>query len=70
MRIVNNLLLIGIAAALFGCNTPIETPNDNTPNGDSTSTSVPGTVPVRDVKTYVTTADGTMGFVAVGKDYI
>ena len=62
MRIVNNLLLIGIAAALLGCNTPVENPNDKTPNGDS--------VPVRDVMTYVTTADGTMGFVAVGKDYI
>ena len=61
MTKVNNLLFIGIAAALLGCNTPVENPNDKTPNGDS--------VPVRDVMTYVTTADGTMGFVAIGKDY-
>ena len=61
MTKVNNLLFIGIAAALIGCNTPVENPNDKTPNGDS--------VPVRDVMTYVTTADGTMGFVAIGKDY-
>ena len=65
MRTVNNVLFIGIAAVLLGCNTPVENPNDKTPNGDSTSVSVP----VRDVMTYVTTADGTMGFVAIGKDY-
>ena len=40
MTKVNNLLFIGIAAALLGCNTPVENPNDKTPNGDS--------VPVRD----------------------
>lgn len=59
MTKVNNLLFIGIAAALLGCNTPIDNPDDN--NND--------TIPVRDVMTYVTTADGTMGFVAIGKDY-
>ena len=59
MRKVNNVLFIGIAAALLGCNTPIDNPDDN--NND--------TIPVRDVMTYVTTADGTMGFVAIGKDY-
>lgn len=59
MTKVNNLLFIGIAAALLGCNTPIDNPDNN--NGD--------TIPVRDVMTYVTTADGTMGFVAIGKDY-
>ena len=61
MRIVNNVLFIGIAAALIGCNTPVDDPDNNQPNKDS--------IPVRDVMTYVTTADGTMGFVAVGKDY-
>ena len=59
MTKVNNLLFIGIAAALLGCNTPIDNPDNN--NND--------TIPVRDVMTYVTTADGTMGFVAIGKDY-
>ena len=59
MRKVNNVLLIGIAAALLGCNTTVDNPDD----------SKDDTVVVRDVMTYVTTADGTMGFVAVGKDY-
>ena len=57
---VNNLLLIGLAAALLGCNDPVGGPDDK-PNNDS--------IPVRDVMTYVTTADATMGFVAVGKNY-
>ena len=60
MRIVNNVLFIGIAAALLGCNTPIDNPKDD-PTNEPT--------PQRDVMTYVTTADGTMGFVAIGKDY-
>ena len=60
MRKVNNLLFIGIAAALIGCNTHVENPNDDPTNQPA---------PVRDLMTYVTTADGTMGFVAVGKDY-
>ena len=60
MRIVNNVLFIGIAAALFGCNTPVDNPKDD-PTNEPT--------PQRDVMTYVTTADGTMGFVAIGKDY-
>lgn len=59
MTKVNNLLFIGIAAALLGCNTHVDNPDDD--NND--------TIPVRDVMTYVTTADGTMGFVAIGKDY-
>lgn len=59
MTKVNNLLFIGIAAALLGCNTPVDNPDDNKND----------TIPVRDVMTYVTTADGTMGFVAIGKDY-
>ena len=29
MRIVNNVLFIGIAAALLGCNTPVNNPDDN-----------------------------------------
>ena len=60
MRIVNNVLFIGIAAALLGCNTPVDNPKDD-PTNEPT--------PQRDVMTYVTTADGTMGFVAIGKDY-
>ena len=60
MRTVNNVLFIGIAAALLGCNTPVDNPKDDPTNQPTT---------VRDVMTYVTTADGTMGFVAVGKDY-
>lgn len=60
MRIVNNVLFIGIAAALLGCNTSIDNPKDD-PTNEPT--------PQRDVMTYVTTADGTMGFVAIGKDY-
>ena len=60
MKTVNNVLFIGIAAALLGCNTPIDNPTDD-PTNEPT--------PQRDVMTYVTTADGTMGFVAIGKDY-
>lgn len=60
MRTVNNVLFIGIAAALLGCNTPVDNPKDD-PTNEPT--------PQRDVMTYVTTADGTMGFVAIGKDY-
>lgn len=60
MRIVNNVLFIGIAAALLGCNTPVDNPKDDPTNEP---------IPQRDVMTYVTTADGTMGFVAIGKDY-
>ena len=56
MRIVNNVLFIGIAAALLGCNTPVDNPKDD-PTNEPT--------PQRDVMTYVTTADGTMGFVAI-----
>ena len=60
MKTVNSVLFIGIAAALLGCNTPVDNPKDD-PTNDPT--------PQRDVMTYVTTADGTMGFVAIGKDY-
>ena len=60
MKTVNNVLFIGIAAALLGCNTPVDNPKDD-PTNEPT--------PQRDVMTYVTTADGTMGFVAIGKDY-
>lgn len=60
MNKVNSIFMIGIAAVLFGCNTQIDDPN-NKENGDS--------IIVRDVKTYITTADGTMGFVEIGKDY-
>ena len=60
MRRVNNVLFIGIAAALLSCNTPVDNPKDD-PTNEPT--------PQRDVMTYVTTADGTMGFVAIGKDY-
>ena len=60
MKTVNSVLFIGIAAALLGCNTPVDNPKDD-PTNEPT--------PQRDVMTYVTTADGTMGFVAIGKDY-
>lgn len=60
MTKVNNLLFIGIAAALLGCNTHVDNPKDD-PTNEPT--------PQRAVMTYVTTADGTMGFVAIGKDY-
>lgn len=60
MKKVNSIFMIGIAAVLFGCNTSVDNPKE--PNNTDSITS-------RDVMTYITTADGTMGFTAIGKDY-
>lgn len=59
MKKVNSFLIMSIAAVLFGCNIPANNPSTPT-----------DTIPTRDVMTYITTADGTMGFTAIGKDYI
>lgn len=55
-----NIITLGIAVLLTGCNTPVDKPNNGKPTDNDTTAKV---------ETYITTADGTMRFTAVARKY-
>lgn len=65
MKMISILLT---ALLLAACNTPVVTPPDKGDPTDSTGGIVPQPQ-TRDVMTYITTADNTMHFDAIGKDF-
>ena len=56
-----NTITLGIAALLMGCNAPVEKPDNGKQPTDNDTTAK--------VATYITTADGTMRFTAVAREY-
>ena len=56
-----NTITLGIAALLMGCNAPVEKPDNGKQPTDNDTTAK--------VETYITTADGTMRFTAVAREY-
>ncbi len=55
-----NTITLSIAALLMSCNTSVDKPNNGKPVDNDTTAKV---------ETYITTADGTMRFTAVAREY-
>lgn len=55
-----NTITLGVAALLMGCNAPVEKPGNGKPIDNDTTAKV---------ETYITTADGTMRFSVVAREY-